>query len=331
MDADVQKTTYNRSNNKENYVIKHNLDIKIRRLYSTRRIKSKFAVKEKKWKRRSVTLPSFLIKNIPKKKNIDKIRRKIGNLPIHTVCESAKCPNIGECFSQNTLTFMILGNICTRSCRFCGIPKGAPSSPRADEPGSIAKVVAKLALDYVVITSVTRDDLADGGAVQFAAVINELKKHNPSIKIEVLIPDFQGNRGALKRVIEARPFVLNHNVETVPRLYPLIRPQADYKRSLNLIKQAKKEDIYTKSGFMVGLGESKVEVLSAIKDLKAAGCDIVTIGQYLPPSKSHFSVVRYVHPDEFSEYREFGKKLGLKIAAGPFVRSSYQAKEIINV
>lgn len=278
-----------------------------------------------------MALPVFLVKKTPKKRNIDKIRRKIGNLPINTVCESAKCPNIGECFARNTITFMILGDICTRACRFCGVGKGDPLPPRADEPENIVKVAKQLALDYVVITSVSRDDLADGGASQFAAAIEALKRNDPSIKVEVLIPDFNGNSGALEKVIDAGPDVLNHNIETVLRLYPLIRPQADYQRSLNLIKSAKNRGIVTKSGFMVGLGERKAEVLSAIKDLNAAGCDIVTIGQYLPPSKSHFSVVRYVHPDEFSEYREFGESLGLKIAAGPFVRSSYQAKEIINV
>jgi lipoic acid synthetase len=278
-----------------------------------------------------VALPKFLVKRTPKKQNILKIRSLINDGRIHTVCESAKCPNIGECFSQNTLTFMILGNICTRSCRFCGVNKGNPLPLDPEEPKRIASAVAKLGLNYVVITSVTRDDLPDGGAFQFSRAINALKNSNPMPKIEVLIPDFQGKQAALEKVLESRPFVLNHNLETVPRLYPLIRPQAGYQHSLNLIKLAKNRGVVTKSGFMVGLGERKVEVLSVIKDLRTAGCDIVTVGQYLPPSKSHFSVVRYVHPDEFSEYRKFGESLGLKIAAGPFVRSSYQAKEIINV
>lgn len=219
---------------------------------------------------------------------------------------------------------MILGNICTRSCRFCGVDKGTPLPPDPDEPERIAKAVKKLGLDYVVITSVTRDDLPDGGANHFAAVINVLRN---TVRVEVLIPDFQGNQQALKTVLNANPYVLNHNVETVPGLYPIIRPQADYQRSLSLLKTAKKSGVYTKSGFMVGLGENKEEVVSVLKDLRAAECDIITIGQYLPPSKAHLKAERYVLPEEFEEYKEAGNKLGLKVEAGPFVRSSYHAKD----
>jgi lipoic acid synthetase len=274
-----------------------------------------------------VSVPKFLLKRIPKKENIKRIRALIDDGRVHTVCESAKCPNIGECFSKNTLTFMILGNLCTRSCRFCGVDKGKPLSPDPDEPKRIAQAIKKLGLDYVVITSVTRDDIPGGGAAQFARVIQELKASCTEIKIEVLIPDFQGDEEALKTVLDANPYVLNHNVETVPRLYQVVRPQADYQRSLALLKSAKNSGVCTKSGFMVGLGENKQEVVSVLKDLSAVECNIVTIGQYLPPSKAHPRAERYVRPEEFKEYREIGIKLGLKVEAGPFVRSSYHAKD----
>lgn len=277
-------------------------------------------------------LPRFLVKRVPKQQNIKRIRELVNDCQIHTVCESAKCPNIGECFSANTLTFMILGNVCTRSCSFCGVEKGQPLAPDPKEPQRIAQAVKKLGLNYVVITSVTRDDLPEGGADHFALVIKGLRD---LARVEVLIPDFQGDENALKTVLNAKPFVLNHNVETAPRLYAKIRPQGNYQRSLELLSKAKKSNacternrgVYTKSGFMVGLGETQDEVFTVLKDLKTAGCDLVTIGQYLPPSKTHFSVERYVHPDEFKEYEVFGQKLGLEILAGPFVRSSYHAEK----
>ncbi len=273
-----------------------------------------------------MTLPNFLVKRTPKQENIRKIRSLIDDYRIHTVCESAKCPNIGECFSKNTLTFMILGDVCTRNCRFCGVEKGTPLPPDPEEPERIAEAVKRLELDYVVITSVTRDDLPDGAASQFAAVITKLHP----LKVEVLIPDFLGSKEALKTVLDANPYVLNHNVETVSRLYAKIRPQANYNRSLNVLKTAKNGELYTKSGLMVGLGETKDEVISVLRDLRSVECDIVTIGQYLPPSKAHLKVERYVLPEEFKEYREIGKKLGfLEVFSGPFVRSSYQAGEII--
>lgn len=278
-------------------------------------------------------LPNFLVKRTPKQENIRKIRSLIDDCRIHTVCESAKCPNIGECFSKNTLTFMLLGDVCARNCRFCAVPagrqgvkKGAPLPPDPEEPERIAKSARKLGLDYVVVTSVARDDLADGGASQFAAVITQLYP----IKVEVLIPDFLGSKEALKTVLDANPYVLNHNLETVPRLYAKIRPQADYLRSLNVLKTAKNGGLYTKSGLMVGLGEAKDEVISVLRDLRSVECDILTIGQYLPPSKTHLKVERYVLPGEFKEYREIGKKIGfLEVFSGPFVRSSYQAGKII--
>ncbi len=278
-----------------------------------------------------MALPNHLIKRVPKQKHIRRLRELIRDENIHTVCESAKCPNIGECFSKNTLTFMILGDHCTRGCRFCAVNKGRPLPPDPDEPQRVAATAKKLGLDYVVVTSVTRDDLPDNGAGQFARVITELKQNIPDIKVEVLIPDLQGDWNDLTRILEAGPYVLNHNVETAPRLYPRIRPQADYRRSLRVIEQAKRinKKIYTKSGFMVGLGESRDEIFQVVKDLKNAGCDVVTIGQYLAPSKEQAQAARYVAPKEFEEFKSYGEKLGLKVAAGPFVRSSYRAKEII--
>jgi lipoic acid synthetase len=278
-----------------------------------------------------VVLPQFLVKRSPKQENIRRIRSLINERSIHSVCEAASCPNIGECFSRNTLTFMILGNVCTRNCAFCGVAKGRPEPVDPDESQKIVTAVRKLGLDYVVVTSVTRDDLSDGGADHFAQVIRALYQAFPEVKVEVLIPDLNGSQEALTTVLNARPFVLNHNVETVPRLYPAVRPQANYQRSLGLLRRAKspKTDICTKSGFMVGLGENRQEVFQVVKDLKMAGCDLVTIGQYLAPSKEQAPVVRYVEPEEFNEFKSYGEKLGLKVAAGPFVRSSYRAKEII--
>jgi lipoic acid synthetase len=281
-----------------------------------------------------VTIPEFLIKKVPKQKNIQKIRSLLDDCKLNTVCESAKCPNIGECFSKKTLTFMILGDTCCRHCRFCGVKKGALYPPDPNEPERIAKACVKLALDFVVVTSVTRDDLPDGGAGHFAEVIKTIRSLLPDIKIEALIPDFQGSDEALKIVLDANPFALNHNIETVPRLYSVIRPEANYAQSLKvLIKtKEKKDDIYTKSGFMVGLGEERQEVSSVLKDLKSAGCDIVTIGQYLPPTRSHPKAERYVHPDEFKEYSAFGHSLGIpKVISGPFVRSSYRAHEAVQI
>lgn len=223
---------------------------------------------------------------------------------------------------------MILGNVCTRSCRFCGVSNGAPLPPDPEEPKRIAEAVKKLGLTYVVITSVTRDDLPDGGAGHFFATLNALRSTINDLRIEILIPDFEGNPLALQTVLDANPYVLNHNIETVPRLYSKVRPQADYLRSLNLIRTAKRRrpDIYLKSGFMVGLGEEKAEIFKVLEDLKEAGCDIVTIGQYLPPSREHLKPERYVLPEEFEEFQNFE---GLKVIAGPFIRSSYRAGEIV--
>lgn len=279
-----------------------------------------------------MVLPKYLVKRIPKQVHIRKIRSLLNDHRLHTVCESASCPNIGECFSKQTLTFMILGNICTRNCTFCGVAKGAPLPPDPDEPQRIAQAVRKLNLNYVVITSVTRDDLPDGGASHFATVINTVHCSLFPVHIEVLIPDFQGDENAQKTVLDANPYVLNHNLETVPRLYSKIRPQADYQRSLELLHRAKnysQERVYTKSGFMVGLGESWEEIVQVLADLHSVKCNIVTIGQYLPPSRNQVKPERYVLPEEFAALKRIGEKLGLKVKAGPFVRSSYQANEKI--
>ncbi|OGB89637.1 lipoyl synthase [candidate division WOR-1 bacterium RIFCSPHIGHO2_01_FULL_53_15] len=277
-----------------------------------------------------MSLPPFLVKKIPKQENINKIRALIGDPSLHTVCEEASCPNIGECYSQGTCTFIILGGVCSRSCAFCGVTRGTPLPPDPTEPGRIAEAVKKLGLNYVVITSVTRDDLPDGGAGHFAKVIDELRISNIEYRIEVLIPDFKGEISALKTVLDAKPNVLNHNIETVPRLYSKVRPQASYERSLNTIKRAKAQGgrIYTKSGFMVGLGETKEEAVYVLYDLKKADCDIVTIGQYLPPSRAHLKPPRFVDPAEFEEYQKLGEEMGLRVFAGPFVRSSYHAAKL---
>lgn len=271
-------------------------------------------------------LPSFLVKKVPKHKNLIDVRRLLGDPSIHTVCEGAKCPNLGECFSRKTLTFMILGNICTRNCAFCAVEKGKPDLVDPDEPRKIKEAAEKLNLQYVVVTSVTRDDLPDSGASQFVKVIKALKPK----PVEVLIPDLKGSWDDLKKIIEAGPAVINHNVETVSRLYPEIRNKASYSLSLELLRKAKTRDIYTKSGFMVGLGEDDREVISLLGDLRAVGCDIVTIGQYLSPSKNHIKPVRYVHPETFEWYSRIGERMGfLSVFSGPFVRSSYKAEEIL--
>ena len=278
-----------------------------------------------------MTLPEWLIKRTPKSRNIKEIRSLLNDNALHSVCESAMCPNIGECFSQKTMTFMILGNSCTRSCSFCAVSHNGPETIDKNEPQLVASAAKKLNLKYVVITSVTRDDLPDGGAQHFADVIKAVRHENNDISIEVLIPDFLGNEEALNTVLSARPTVLNHNLETIERLYPAVRPQAVYARSLNLLQQAKKSGftLYTKSGIMLGLGETKQEIVALMKDLRKAECDILTIGQYLRPSKEQTEVVEYVEPSLFEEYEKIGMSMGFKrVFSGPFVRSSYKAGEI---
>ncbi|MFO7710458.1 MAG: lipoyl synthase [Candidatus Woesearchaeota archaeon] len=244
---------------------------------------------------------------------------------LNTVCVEADCPNRYECFSKKTATFMILGDICTRNCKYCNINKGKPKKVDPDEPKRIARAIKRLGLDYAVITCVTRDDLEDGGAGQFVETVKEIRKVNPGCKVELLISDLQGD--ALKRIIGSKPDVLNHNIEVVKDLFPNLRPEGDYERSLELLKRVKESGQVTKSGFMVGLGEEDDQIYETIKDLHKAGCDTITIGQYLQPNPECHEVRKYYRPGEFEVFREFGEKLGLKVIAGPMVRSSYKANE----
>ena len=249
-------------------------------------------------------------------------------LDLSTVCQSAHCPNVGECFGKGTATFMILGRRCTRSCRFCAVDKGVPSPVDPLEPERVAEAVHKLGLRYAVITSVSRDDLSNGGADHFANTVLAIRRRCPATLIEILVPDFKGIQDAIETVCTANPDMFNHNIETVSRLYPEIRPQAIYDRSLNVLAMAASKGLAVKSGLMLGLGEMKGEVISTLKDLRRAGCAHLTLGQYLAPSKSHHAVSRYVPPDEFEEWRKIAKSIGFKeVAAGPLVRSSYRAEE----
>ncbi len=274
--------------------------------------------------------PDFFRTRTRRDDEVRKIRLGLRRLHLHTVCEEAHCPNLGECFSKKTATFMILGKICTRNCRFCAVQKGSPLPPDENEPANVAKMAKQLALKHIVITSPTRDDLADAGAEHFAQTIFQIRKTIPKATVEVLTPDFQGNLEALEKVLSAQPEVFNHNLETVPRLYKLVRPKADYARSLNLLKFAHKNfpHIITKSGIMVGLGETKEEIISLMQDLKEAGCKVLTIGQYLAPSRKHLPVAKYYQPEEYKEFEEVGAGFGLVVFAGPLVRSSYLAGEV---
>jgi lipoic acid synthetase len=253
---------------------------------------------------------------------------------LHTVCEEARCPNIGECFQNGTATFLILGDVCTRACTFCAVASGRPATLDAAEPLKVARTVSRLGLRHAVVTSVTRDDLPDGGASIFAATIRAVRRLSQGTSVEVLVPDFQGSRDALAAVMAAGPDVLNHNTETVPRLYPGVRPKAVYGRSLELLARARQMggDVVTKSGLMVGLGEEHEELLAVMADLVGAGCRVLTIGQYLQPTPRHRPVARYYHPDEFAELAREGRRLGFRhVEAGPLVRSSYHAeKQIVN-
>jgi lipoic acid synthetase len=259
------------------------------------------------------------------------LKRLMRTLELNTVCESARCPNMGECWEHGTATFMILGNICTRACGFCAVPSGKPAGPPDEqEPERVAEAAARMALRYAVVTSVNRDDQPDGGAGIFARTIHEIRRRLPACKVEVLIPDFRGDWKALETVIAARPDVLNHNTETVPRLYHEVRKGAVYARSLELLRRAKSlaPHMPTKTGLMLGLGEEREEVLAAMQDLASQGTDILTLGQYMQPTREHLSVVRYVHPDEFAEYKKLGEEMGFAhVESGPLVRSSYHAFE----
>ena len=275
--------------------------------------------------------PAWLKRRLPSGQGFEKVRALVDNCHLHTVCQEAKCPNIWECFSSQTATFLILGDRCTRNCRFCAVGQGPQGPPDSEEPGHVALAVQELKLAYVVITSVTRDDLPDGGAEHFANTIQAVRDTCPGVSIEVLIPDFQGDRHAWQTVLDARPDVLNHNLETIQRLYPTVRPEADYTQSLELIRYAadNSPDISTKSGLMLGLGESDHEIVAAFADLIQNGCHILTLGQYLQPSKEHLPVARYVPPKEFDALKQKALEMGFRdVAADPFVRSSYRAREL---
>lgn len=263
--------------------------------------------------------------------NYQDLKRIMRTLGLHTVCESARCPNMGECWEHRTATFMILGEICTRACGFCAVPSGKPAGPPDEqEPERVAEAVERMGLRYAVVTSVNRDDQPDGGSSIFARTIAEIRRRVPSCKVEVLIPDFRGDWNALETVISARPDVLNHNTETVPRLYHQVRKGAVYARSLELLRRAKSlaPAMPTKTGLMLGLGETREEILGAMQDLVAQGTDILTLGQYLQPTRDHLPIVRYVHPDEFAEYKTLGERMGFAhVESGPLVRSSYHAFE----
>jgi lipoic acid synthetase len=257
------------------------------------------------------------------------LKRIMRTLGLHTVCESARCPNMGECWEHGTATFMILGDICTRACGFCAVPSGKPvGPPDENEPLRVAEAAARMGLRYVVVTSVNRDDQPDGGAHIFARTIVEIRKRIPGCKVEVLIPDFRGDWQALGTVLAVKPDILNHNTETVPRLYRQVRKGALYERSLELLRRAKQThpEVPTKTGMMLGLGEEKEEVLLTMQDLVAQGTNILTLGQYLQPTREHLPVVRFVHPEEFAEFKRLGEQMGFKhVEAGPLVRSSYHA------
>jgi lipoic acid synthetase len=286
---------------------------------------------EDKEKRKKLAKPPWLRRRIPSGSTYQEVQRLLKDASLHTVCREACCPNLGECYSRGTATFLILGDRCTRNCRFCAVTHGAPLPLDPDEPARVAEAVEKLGLRYVVITSVTRDDLPDGGAGVFSQTIRMIRRRAPASMVEVLIPDFQGNPEALKTVLEGRPDVLNHNVETVPRLYPTVRPGAVYRRSMDLLRQARNLDpsVPTKSGFMLGLGERPEEVRQVMGDLVDTGCRILTLGQYLQPSQDHLPVERFVRPEEFDEWKQTGLAIGFaEVASGPFVRSSYRAHEL---
>lgn len=273
--------------------------------------------------------PDWIRVRIPSSPKIAQIKQQLRKHKLASVCEEASCPNLGECFSNGTATFMVMGEICTRRCPFCDVAHGKPKPLDENEPRELAQAISEMDLRYVVITSVDRDDLKDSGAQHIANCITETRHYNPGIKVEVLVPDFRGRmRAALDILEKTPPDVFNHNLETVPRLYKQARPGADYQWSLDLLKQykARQPHVLTKSGLMLGLGETKEEVMQVLRDLKAHDVEMITLGQYLQPSRNHLAVQRFVHPDEFEELRLFGEALGFRqVASGPMVRSSYHA------
>ncbi len=281
-------------------------------------------------------LPEWARKSATHFESLNQLKSELRALNLHTVCESARCPNIHECFHRGAATFMILGNLCTRGCGFCSVPKGNPRihDMRLDaaEPANVARMAASMKLRYVVITSVNRDDLGDGGSAHFAATVREVKRALPAARVEVLTPDFKGNMDAVARVLDAGPHVFNHNMETAPRLYRRVRPQANYRQSLDVLLFARRHrpDVMTKSGFMAGLGETQDEVEQLLRDLREQDVDVATIGQYLQPTRRNLPVAEYVTPAQFESYREFGLSLGFRMVfSGPLVRSSYMA-DLVN-
>ncbi|MDM8537168.1 lipoyl synthase [Desulfobacterales bacterium HSG17] len=277
--------------------------------------------------------PKWLTRRLPTGPAFENIRGMVRDGNLHTVCQEAKCPNMWECFSKKTATFLIMGPRCTRTCGFCAVEHGPLHPLNKEEPLRVAQAVLEMGLAFAVVTSVTRDDLVDGGAAHFAETIRQIRQTNPGIGVEVLIPDFLGDPQALETLLGAAPDVLNHNIETVPRLYSKVRPEAMYDRSLDVFRRAAifAPHIPLKSGIMLGLGEDEAEVLAVLKDLVKAGCSLLTIGQYLQPSSVHLAVQRYISPEEFDEWAQKAQKIGFKrVAAGPFVRSSYEAHALVD-
>lgn len=273
-------------------------------------------------------LPAWFKIRISSNERMERVRNLVRENKLHTVCRSAACPNQTECWNAGTATFLILGNVCTRGCRFCNVPKGRPAGLDREEPGRVADAVAALNLNYAVITSVTRDDLPDGGAAIFAETIRSIRVRRPGCRVETLVPDFNGSPASLRTVLDAMPDVLNHNLETVPSQYPRVRPQADYERSLELLKRAYEQGAVTKTGLMLGLGETMEELGSVISDAAESGCSLLTLGQYLQPGKAHLPVEKYYHPDEFEALRQEALSRGFRqVVAGPLVRSSYHAEQ----
>lgn len=272
--------------------------------------------------------PDWLKIKVPLGTTFSEIRKLVDEQRLNTVCEDARCPNMAECWNRGTATFMILGDICTRSCGFCSVKTGRPLVLDTDEPRRVAEAVARMGLRHAVITSVNRDELKDGGSQIFAVTIRAIRDRLPHCRIEVLTPDFQGKHEAIQTVIDARPDIFNHNIETVPRLYRRVRPQAKYQRSLDLLRMCKQQGLVTKTGIMLGLGEEADEVRQVMEDLRAIDVDIMTLGQYLQPTKQHLPVERYVTPEEFAEWKRVGLELGFShVESGPLVRSSYHADE----
>jgi lipoic acid synthetase len=274
-----------------------------------------------------VKKPNWLRVKLPTGENYKHVRNLVDNYKLHTICESGNCPNMGECWGAGTATFMILGNICTRSCSFCAVKTGHPTEIDWDEPNRVAEAVKLMEVKHAVLTSVDRDELKNGGSMVWAATIRKIREVSPSTTLETLIPDFKGNMDAVDDIVAVAPEVVSHNMETVKRLYRLVRPQAKYDRSLAVIKRLKEGGMRTKSGFMVGLGETQEEVFELMDDLVANGCDVLTIGQYLQPTKMHLEVAEYITPETFALYKEEGLRRGFKyVESGPLVRSSYHAE-----